>query len=215
MTKEEFREKERIRHREYYYRNREKELAYYRNRRLNNGEAIRQKDAVYRAAHRKTLSTQARERYHKDGELNRARKRLRYKANKAEMRAYQIAYLQKYYATKIRPKALQRYKRYRTTHPEKASMDRVIRHARKSAVKVDSHATVFIRFVRSRKTIACYYCGTQTTGRKAHIDHIVALSKLGNHTSDNLCASCPTCNLSKNSRSLTEWAPGNQPLLNL
>lgn len=214
MTAEEFHEKERIRHREYYYRNREKALAYYHNRRLANGELIRHRDATYRAAHRKTLSTQARERYHKDGELNRAQKRLRYKGNKAAMRAYQVAYVQQHYTSKLRPKALQRYKRYRAAHPAKASVDQAIRRARKMAAKVDSHATTFIRFIRSRKTITCYYCGTPTSGRKAHIDHIVALSKSGNHTSDNLCASCPKCNLSKHSRSLAEWMPSNQPLLN-
>lgn len=213
MTAEQFKEKERVRHREYYARNREKSMAYYRNRRTLHRAEVLQKEANYRNQHRDHLNKYGRELYHAKGELNREKKRSRYKENKSAMRSYQVAYIKAHYE-RMRPKALQRYKRFRTNHPEKAGIDRAIRRARKMAARIDSHATAFIRFVRSRQSIPCYYCGKVTSGKKAHIDHIQALSKSGNHTSDNLCASCPRCNLSKHSRSLAEWMPSNQPLLN-
>lgn len=47
-------------------------------------------------------------------------------------------------------------------------------------------------------------------------DHIVALSKDGNHKSSNLCASCEFCNCSKCDRSLADWVPPtNQHMLNI
>jgi 5-methylcytosine-specific restriction endonuclease McrA len=74
----------------------------------------------------------------------------------------------------------------------------------------------FVETVRAKKSIRCYYCGEKMSGKRAHIDHVFALSKGGNHASSNVCASCPTCNLSKQAKSLNEWSPKtNQSFLPL
>lgn len=120
--------------------------------------------------------------------------------------------------------------RYKKAHPEalkrtakkwyENNYDKVVsivyrRKARKQNCKTDSTAETFYAFVRSRKTIPCYYCGNPVSGKKAHIDHIMAISRSGNHSSENLCASCPTCNLSKGAKLLSEWKREGQQLLQL
>jgi 5-methylcytosine-specific restriction endonuclease McrA len=59
--------------------------------------------------------------------------------------------------------------------------------------------------VRRRACVPCYWCGEPTPGKSAHLDHVVPLSRGGRHAIDNLCASCPACNLRKNSKLPNEW----------
>lgn len=48
----------------------------------------------------------------------------------------------------------------------------------------------------------CAYCGA--TG-DLHMDHVVPLSRGGTHTIGNVVPACPSCNLSKHNKFLTEW----------
>lgn len=49
----------------------------------------------------------------------------------------------------------------------------------------------------------CQYCGT--TDGQFHVDHIVPRIKGGQDTLDNLVVACASCNLSKGSKSASEW----------
>jgi 5-methylcytosine-specific restriction endonuclease McrA len=89
------------------------------------------------------------------------------------------------------------------------------RRAKRAGAKIDFNADAFYKFVRSKESIPCYYCGKRISGKLAHIDHVIALSKSGNHASDNLAASCPKCNLQKHAKLPSELHFTNQPLLNL
>lgn len=84
------------------------------------------------------------------------------------------------------------------------------RRARIAGCATDTTAAAFYKFVRSQKSIPCYYCGRKVSGNKAHI-----VSRNGNHASENLCASCRKCNLIKNAKLPSETAFNGQPLLNL
>lgn len=79
----------------------------------------------------------------------------------------------------------------------------------------DDTAEQFYQFVRAKKRVPCYYCGRYISGKKAHIDHVIAVSKRGNHASQNLCASCPKCNLSKGAKLPSQTTFQSQPLLDL
>lgn len=108
-----------------------------------------------------------------------------------------------------------RGKAWKKRNPEKVmAMDKV-RRARKFGCKRDRSAIDFILFVRKKKSIPCYYCGKRIAGKDAHIDHVIALSRSGNHASDNLAASCADCNLRKSSRLPSQIDFHPQPLLNL
>lgn len=73
----------------------------------------------------------------------------------------------------------------------------------------------FIQRIRNKKLAACYYCGKRMSGRMAHIDHIVPLSKGGKHCVENLCASCAPCNRSKSAKLPEHFQSGGQLLMPL
>lgn len=83
------------------------------------------------------------------------------------------------------------------------------------AASSDGTATLFYKRIYSMTTVSCYYCGKVIPAESCHIDHVIALSKNGNHASENLCASCPDCNLSKGSKLPSEMMFVNQIILNL
>jgi len=69
---------------------------------------------------------------------------------------------------------------------------------------------------QNKKRVKCYWCLKTFLGKTCHPDHIVPLSKGGAHSLSNLCISCPTCNFSKQARSLAVWNRHlNQPRLSL
>jgi len=51
----------------------------------------------------------------------------------------------------------------------------------------------------------CWWCG-KTVGQKYHVDHIVPLARGGSNKPNNICISCPRCNLSKQDKLPQEWA---------
>lgn len=55
----------------------------------------------------------------------------------------------------------------------------------------------------------CSYCGCDCIDNY-HIDHIEPLSTGGEHSIDNLTIACPTCNLSKNNKSMIIWMIQNR-----
>lgn len=195
-----------------YLRNREKALAYYRERRLLHGDEMRRVEKEHRAMNRDARNGKAREWYKQNQEQQRLRKRNYYITNKTAYKAYQKAYVQAHYDSKLRPKALIRYKRYRNNHPEVVVADASKRRALRAKATIDNTAGEFIKAIRLTPFVNCAYCNVQISGKKAHVDHIVSLSRGGSHTASNLCASCPRCNLSKHNRLLTEWTPRAQPL---
>lgn len=63
----------------------------------------------------------------------------------------------------------------------------------------DQSAIEKIAFIRSRKS-RCFWCGKKINGnnpKECHIEHIMPLNRGGSHSSGNIVASCPECNLKK------------------
>lgn len=50
----------------------------------------------------------------------------------------------------------------------------------------------------------CWWCGA-LLGDEYHADHLTPLSRGGTNAANNIVASCPTCNLSKNNKLPSEW----------
>lgn len=59
----------------------------------------------------------------------------------------------------------------------------------------------------SNKKINCRYCGRITMGRRErHVDHLIPISRGGNHEAANLCIACSSCNLRKGTKTPEEFA---------
>jgi 5-methylcytosine-specific restriction endonuclease McrA len=70
----------------------------------------------------------------------------------------------------------------------------------------------FVKSVRSKSFVICYYCEKKTPSKGCHFDHIVPLSSGGHHSVENLCTTCPRCNLSKNNKPVQIWKSSGQQL---
>lgn len=87
------------------------------------------------------------------------------------------------------------YRNYRLQHVDPGRMRSRMRHARKRnyqgvVEKVDT------QLIRTLQQGLCVYCGADLADGY-HIDHIMPLSKGGQHTQENVQLLCPSCNLSK------------------
>lgn len=105
---------------------------------------------------------------------------------------------------------------YRKDHPEKRRAHHALRRARKKATQVDTTGIeAWIKAMRKLPFVRCHWCGTKVHGRQIHFDHVVALSRGGEHTISNLCAACKECNLSKGARAIGNWLCNGQTFLPL
>ena len=144
----------------------------------------------------------------------RAAARIREAAWRARNPEYLRLKSKRYYATN-KEKASEHLRQWQKNHRARISEYHKLRRARRKGCFTDGTADIFIRHVRSQKRIRCYYCKEWVSGKEAHIDHVIAVSKQGNHASDNLCASCPKCNMIKHARLPSDTRFNNQPLLNI
>lgn len=160
----------------------------------------------YRDENREWMSEKRRLKHHNNPNIKRAYDRNWY-ALHPEFNKRHLAQKREHYqlhADEERAKA----RDYNKRNPHVAAKRNAMRRLRiEATIEGEAVMADFIKMVRSSRRIACYYCGEMTSGKKAHIDHMIPLSKGGSHRPDNLCASCPTCNLSKNARLPSEWRP--------
>lgn len=204
----------------------EEKRAYQKAYREQNREKLREYQKQFWLDHKDRRGAENKERYHANKERYAVARKANYEANKeriiAANKAYHAAHpevVKKSVENQKRnnPESLRRAKKkYSDAHPMENALRAKLRRARILGASIDTRGVNrFYKFVRSKKTIPCYYCGSLISGKDAHIDHIVALSKSGNHATENLCASCPTCNQSKSNKSLKEWDKHDQKFLPL
>ncbi len=53
--------------------------------------------------------------------------------------------------------------------------------------------------------LICYLCGKSVTEKQATIDHVLPISRGGNHKPENAKIACRLCNITKNAKTLTEY----------
>jgi hypothetical protein len=81
----------------------------------------------------------------------------------------------------------------------------------RAAVRIDSKGKIVRRAipqqiqtaVMQRDGECCRYCGTEDG--PFHLDHILPVSRGGDHALDNLTVACAACNMSKGAMTPEEW----------
>lgn len=132
----------------------------------------------YYASHRASILESAKRKYLDDVETSREKSRL-------SLSVWRKRHPDMLRATNARRKAIKRC-------AESSGFDDI------------AHRKWLMQWQQSR----CYHCNSEIDGDNYHLDHIVPISKGGQHSQDNLAISCPRCNLSKNSKILNaEWVP--------
>lgn len=188
--------------RAYYAANAEKHRDNNRAWVIANQDRNRERQRAYRAAHREKYREHSR-RWNKE---NRDKYRDKYRESQ---RIYQ--------ATSEKSKTAHRA--YRLAHPEMmrkcraawkdANPDKVRaldhkRRARKHNAEGKHTAADIVRIRKAQKD-KCAYCAKVLKG-KGHVDHILALSRGGRNSPENLQLLCETCNTSKGARDAVEFA---------
>lgn len=154
-----------------------------------NKEAQRQHGREYYLSHKSACNKRSRAYHRKTYMVNRERI---IKATKE----YAIAHPQ------IRRKCRQNWER---NHPEKYKAhnkaSNTARKARMRGAKIGcKRVNALISEWRLEPDFECSYCNHRFQTTVLHIDHIIPISKGGTHSVDNICRSCPSCNMSKGSK---------------
>ena len=90
---------------------------------------------------------------------------------------------------------------WRKAHPEAVSN---ARHQRRALV-TGSIATGELAALLKAQENLCAYCDVKLLEVGMHLDHVIPLSRGGDHVIENVAYACPECNLSKGSKLLDEW----------
>ena len=184
--------------------------------RSKNKEKIAEYDKIYRADNKEKIDKQMKRYRIKNQVGDIEKRRIYYLENKEKiatkgkeyrlknqdiLKKKQIEY-RKNNKEKIREKNVL----WRTANPEKRKLQRkqnkLKRRATKMGVIIKVTQKELNELIKNSNNI-CFWCDEYT--EMIHIDHIYPLSKSGGHTINNLCISCPPCNLRKSNKDPEVW----------
>jgi 5-methylcytosine-specific restriction endonuclease McrA len=94
-------------------------------------------------------------------------------------------------------------KRYRTRHPSYSLLHGNLRRARRLKAS-GSHTQNDIHILLKSQKGLCWWCD-KPVGNRYHVDHRIPLTRGGSDAPENLCISCPECNLRKQNKLPQEW----------
>lgn len=173
---------------------------------------------AYHEANGDRIRAQQRDYYKRNTEKRNAANREYHKAKNATDPIFRLKHALRgkatYQANKERIQA--RHKEWLKTHPGVMRAYAQRRRAMKKAVTVKPESIAeWMQRIRSKPSAVCHYCGKRISSKGIHFDHIKALAKGGEHRIENLCVSCPKCNLTKGAAALNEWCKQGQQMLAL
>ncbi len=164
--------------------------------------ACRARDVAYRLANIEQVRVKDRERRWKDIEATREKDRARYARNKDRVSVQRAVYYER-----NKEKVKISTKRHRDENPTKFAGYRILRIARKKKATIGNQTAIqaWTQRWKAKNTVRCYWCQGSFSPKTCHTDHVVALTKGGPHSIENLCVSCKTCNLKKQAKRLESW----------
>jgi 5-methylcytosine-specific restriction endonuclease McrA len=106
-----------------------------------------------------------------------------------------------------RNRLLAKQKIYAAAHPNECLAFSHKRRAKKFGVKIGDTVAilVWIKGWRTEAPASCHYCKKVTPGTEMTIDHVIPISKGGDHDLTNLVVCCKSCNNSKQDKLPEVW----------
>lgn len=196
-----------------------------------NKERLKLESRMYASRNKEKILESARRYYYENRERNLAVKAEYGRKNRAKLSEKGRAYYQKnkailYEKNKIwrqknRERVNRKNREYWAKNPEKFNAWRE-KWRKKNPCKlkaydnrrraIEKKATVdgvaaqwFYEIIHNQDFLTCAYCLKKITPKQAHVDHIIPLSRGGEHGPNNFCVSCEWCNFSKNDSLISEW----------
>lgn len=159
-----------------------------------NEEKIKAYKKTYGEINKDEISQYNRDHYNKNHDYHIQRKR---KYNK-EASEKISEHKRKYYILH-RERELLRCKKWAKLNPEKATQKSMKRYAIKKSVTIEK---VDYSEILKRDGCICHICGKPVDKNDIHFDHVIPLSKGGNHSMNNIKVSHSHCNLVKSNKIL-------------
>jgi 5-methylcytosine-specific restriction endonuclease McrA len=174
-------------------------------RRAQWGDAEREYERRYYAAHLEQSRAASRRSYWRHRDYQIAMSKLRYLTHKAEHKVKGRAWYER-----NREKVKQAVRRWVSTHRAERRLISVrgsqLRRARIQGVTADFTHAQWLALVATYKG-CCAYCGKQP--ERLTMDHVIPLAKGGAHTASNIVPACGHCNYTKH----VSAPPTFQPVL--
>lgn len=182
--------------------------------RAANQEKILADKKRYYLEHKEQIALYHREYARQHREQKRAYCRAYNQANKERIRARQRQYdhehreerraQQRAYWASNRDHLLEYHRQYHKEHPEYRKAQKSRRRSLEYAGNGSfSHADV--RMLFHSQNGRCWWCGKRIKDKRYHVDHRIPLVRGGTNNPENLCISCPDCNLQKGAKLPQEW----------
>lgn len=191
-------ERQRERTSQYYAIHKAERSAYAHSHYLENREKILTRCEIYRRENREARKLYAIAYREKNRETISIKLRNRRLANPEVFRKSERAY-----HNRNRDRRLEYGRQHNAQHPGASTIRWHRRRAR--LMQVDGvHTPQEIKDLFLQQDSRCGYCGISILGGY-HIDHMTPISRGGGNAIDNLCLTCPHCNLEKHNKTLNGW----------
>lgn len=167
--------------------------------RVDNAEKIREWTRQYAVDNAEKIREYKQQHYVDNVEKERARRRRYYLENTEKV----LERKQRYRAANA--EKIREYKQqWRADNPEK---ERVSCSRRRAHIRAadGTHNAADIRLLLKTQKHNCWWCGKPLDISNYHVDHRVPLARGGSNAPENLCITCPTCNMRKHDKLPQEW----------
>jgi len=150
--------------------------------------------AAYRVANREKVLASQRATYYKH-QSKRIANSQKWAANNPARRKQ----IESKYRSNHRKEVAERSESWRLLHPEKPRLYKLKRRAK---LETNGIFEITNKDIKRLYGSFCYYCGSN---ERIEADHIIPISKGGQHKIGNLLPACRFCNASKGYRFISEW----------
>ena len=116
------------------------------------------------------------------------------------------AYFKVWYANN-RQKRLAKIAAYDASHPNEHFARACKARAKRYGAKIGDGKAIlaWLNGWKTETPVSCYYCKAVAPGTGMTMDHVIPMSKGGDHDLSNLVVCCPFCNNSKHDQLPAEW----------